>query len=79
MWLERTKRGLEVVDVIAGGAAAEAGFKAGDVLVALDGKPTSAWRLPDARTRLKVAEGTPVRLSIARSKRELELKLRNLV
>jgi C-terminal processing protease CtpA/Prc len=79
MWLERTKRGFEVVDVVAGGAAEEAGLKAGDVIVAIDGKPTSAWLLPDARTRLKAAEGTRVRLSIARSKRELELKLRNLV
>jgi PDZ domain/Aspartyl protease len=79
MWLERTKRGFEVVDVVAGGAAEEAGLKAGDVIVAIDGKPTSAWLLADARTHLKAAEGTRVRVSIERTKRELELKLRDLV
>jgi hypothetical protein len=79
MWLERTKRGFEVVDVVAGGAAEAAGLKAGDVIVAIDGKPTAAWLLADARLRLKAAEGTRVRVSIERSKREIELKLRNLV
>ncbi|HEV2042820.1 MAG TPA: PDZ domain-containing protein [Casimicrobiaceae bacterium] len=55
MWLERTERGFEVVDVVAGSAADEAGLKAGDLIVAIDGKPFSAWLLPDARARLKEA------------------------
>ncbi|HEV2008088.1 MAG TPA: PDZ domain-containing protein, partial [Burkholderiales bacterium] len=79
MWLERTERGFEVVDVVAGSAADEAGLKAGDLIVAIDGKPFSAWLLPDARARLKEAEGTRVRVSIERAKRQIELKLRDLV
>jgi hypothetical protein len=79
MWLERTKSGFEVVDVVTGGPAEEAGLKAGDVIVAIDGRPTSTWLLPDARLRLKAAEGTRVRVSIKGGKREIELKLRDLV
>ena len=79
MWLERTRRGFEVVDVVAGGPAEEAGLRAGDVIVTIDGRPTSAWLLPDARTRLKASEGTRIRVSIERNKREVELKLRDLV
>jgi PDZ domain/Aspartyl protease len=79
MWLERTKDGFEVVDVVSGGAAEEAGLQAGDIIVAIDGKPTSAWLLPDARARMKAAQGTLVRVGIERIKRELELKLRDLV
>jgi C-terminal processing protease CtpA/Prc len=79
MWLERTERGFEVVDVVAGGPAEEAGIKPGDVIVTLDGKPISAWLLPDARIRLKASEGTRIRVSLERSKRELELKLRDLI
>src|ERR1019366_2220885 len=79
MWLERTKGGFEVVDVVAGGAAEEAGLKAGDIIVAIDGKSTSAWLSSDARARLKAAEGTRVRVGIERTKHELALKLRDLV
>lgn len=79
MWLERSKDGFEVVDVVSGGAAEEAGLQAGDIIVEIDGKPTTAWLLPDARDRLKAAPGTRVRVGIERSKRELELKLRDLV
>jgi hypothetical protein len=79
MWLERNKDGFEVVDVVAGGAAEEAGLRAGDIIVEIDGKPTTAWLLPDARARLEAAPGTRVRVGIERSKRQLEVKLRDLV
>jgi hypothetical protein len=35
--------------------------------------------LPDARIRLKASEGTRIRMSLERNKREVELKLRDLV
>jgi hypothetical protein len=79
MWLERTNAGFEVVDVVAGSAAEEAGIKAGDVIVAIDGKPTSAWQLAGARERLKSAPGTHVRVGIERTKHAIDLKLRDLV
>ena len=49
------ERGFEVVDVVVGSAADEAGIKAGDVIVAIDGKAASSWQLSDARERLKAA------------------------
>jgi PDZ domain/Aspartyl protease len=79
LWLERTKRGFEAVDVVAGSAADEAGLKAGDVIVSIDGKPTSSWHLPDARARLKATPGTHIRIGVERIKTEVELKLRDLV
>jgi hypothetical protein len=79
LWLERTKDGFEVVDVVAGSAAEEAGLEAGDVILAIDGKPVSAWLLADARARMKAPQGTRVRVGIERDKREIELKLRDLV
>ena len=39
MWVERSASGFEVVDVIKDGPAAKAGLRAGNVIVAIDGKP----------------------------------------
>ena len=80
MWLERTERGFEVFDVAAGGPADRAGVKRGDVIVAIDGKPTSHWMLADARMRFKSPVGTRVRVKLDGDKpRELRIELRDLV
>ena len=79
LWLERVGDVFEVLDVVAGSAAADAGIKAGDLIVAMDGKPASSWKLSDARERLKAAPGTHVRLGVERSKQPIDLKLRDLV
>ena len=79
MWLERASAGFEVLDVVVGSAAADAGIKAGDVIVAIDGKPASSWKLPDLRERLKAAPGTHIRVGVARTKQPIDLKLRDLV
>jgi C-terminal processing protease CtpA/Prc len=80
MWLERTDRGFEVFDVVAGGPAERAGVKAGDIIVAVDGRPIARWTLADARARLKGRVGTRVRVKIEGGKpRELDIALRDLV
>jgi len=43
---------VEGVDVD-GGPAAEAGLKAGDTIVAVDGQPAQELLLPDVRTRFR--------------------------
>ncbi len=82
MWLNQSDGTFEVMDVVAGGPAAEAGVKVGDKIVAVDGKPASQIPLPDLRTRFKTeAPGTKIRLTISSSgqQRDVELTLRDLV
>ena len=64
VWIERGRRGFEVVDVVAGGPADVAGMKAGDVVIAVDGQDVAAMSLAAARARLKGAAGRKVRLTI---------------
>ena len=64
VWIERVGRGFEVVDVVAGGPADAAGVKAGDVVVAIDGRAAATLPLAAARARLKGAAGRKVRLTI---------------
>ena len=78
----RADAGLEVMDVVAGGPAAEAGLKAGDTVVAIDGQAAKELLLPDLRIRLKEsAPGTRVRLTVGsgESSREVTVVLRDLV
>jgi hypothetical protein len=65
LWLERAAKGYAVVDVVAGGPAAQAGLKAGDVVVAVNGKALGALSLAQARAALKAAPGTKVALRLA--------------
>ncbi len=66
MWLERGASGIEVVDVVAGSPAAAAGVKAGDAIVAVDGKPWTRLTLSAVRAAMKAAPGTRVRVKLAR-------------
>jgi hypothetical protein len=78
MWIERGETGYEVVDVLQDGPAAAAGIHAGDVIVAINGKPWSAVPLPALRLALKAPPGGKVRLKLD-SGREWTLTLRDLV
>lgn len=82
LWLNRAGAELEVKDVVAGGPAAEAGLKAGDRIVAVDGTSAAEIRLPDLRVRLRTEKpGTPVRLTVrtGEATREATVVLRDLV
>jgi len=64
LWVERGERGFEVVDVVAGGPAAQAGLTPGNVIVAVDGVRASATTLASLRSALRGAPGRKVRLAI---------------
>ena len=80
MWINLTEGGYEVKDVVPGSPAAEAGLKAGDLILSLDGR--SDLPLSEARKRLReTAPGTPVRLGVKSgdASREVTVVLRDLV
>ena len=78
LWLERGAKGIEVVDAVAGGPAAAAGIRAGDVIVAVNGKAWSSTSLAAIRNELKSAPGTKVRLKLG-SGGEKVVTLRDLI
>ncbi|HZU45081.1 MAG TPA: aspartyl protease family protein [Terriglobales bacterium] len=82
MWLNQVDGTFEVMDVVAGGPAAQVGIKVGDKVVAVDGRPSSQILLPDLRIKFKTeAPGTKLRLTVnsGGQQRDVELTLRDLV
>lgn len=81
LWINRSGDELEVVDVYAGGAAAQAGLNVGDRIVTIDGKRVGD-ALPDVRRRFRSeAAGTRMRLVVrsGTTEREAVLTLRDLL
>jgi hypothetical protein len=78
LWLERVDEGYKVVDVVAGGPAAAAGLKAGDVIVEFNGYPAAQTPLPAARDALRSQPGSRVRMKTSTGN-EVTLVLRDLV
>jgi len=64
-------QGVDVTQVQAGGPAEEAGMKAGDVIVKVDGQKVDTSDLSDVRNRVKGNPGTTVDLTILRDGSEL--------
>jgi PDZ domain/Aspartyl protease len=64
LWIERAEKGFEVMHVVEGGPAAMAGVKAGDVVVAIDGKPWTGVTLTALRNALSGTPGRKVRLRL---------------
>ncbi len=58
--------GATVTLVIPGGPAEQAGFKAGDRIMAVDGKPTSGMSQDDIVKMLKGTEGTQIKVTVDR-------------
>ena len=83
LWLSRSAdgRAFEVYDVVARGPAAEAGLKAGDRVLRIDGRGVESLPLVEARSELKDARRKSVRLTVedgART-RVVVVRLRDLV
>jgi hypothetical protein len=76
--LDAADKGIAVVEIVPGGPAEKAGIKAGDVIAAIDGKPTTAMPLATARQVLRGAPGSKVRVRLA-SGRETTITLRDLL
>jgi membrane-associated protease RseP (regulator of RpoE activity) len=78
MWLERAADGYKVVDVVAGGPAAAAGLKTGDVIVEVNGFPWAQTPLPAVRDVMRSPPGSRVRVKTSGGS-EVVLVLRDLV
>jgi hypothetical protein len=78
LWLERSDDGFKVVDVVAGGPAASAGLKAGDVIAEVNGYPSAQLMLPAVRELLRAPPGARVKLKKADGN-EVTVVLRDLV
>jgi len=78
IWLERGAEGYEVIDVVAAGPAAQAGLKAGDVIVEINGRAWSDVSLPALRDALRGPAGSRVRVKTGGGT-EATLVLRDLV
>ncbi len=82
MWLGQEGDHFHVVDVIERSAAADAGLKTGDKVLAIDGKAASTYFLPDFRDSMRrLPDGTKVKLEIdsAKGKKSILITLRDLV
>lgn len=72
---EKTKR-LTVVEAIENSPALKAGIKAGDEILAIDGKPAKELKVDDASKLIRGKAGTPVTLLIGRQgQHDFALKL----
>ncbi len=73
--------GATVLDALAGTPAGNAGIKKGDTLLAVDGKPASAYTLAQLRALFRGAPGTTLHLRIrsAGAERNVDLTLANYV
>ncbi|HEV8502621.1 MAG TPA: PDZ domain-containing protein [Casimicrobiaceae bacterium] len=78
LFVVRGKDGITVVDVVAGGPAAAAGIRSGDVVTTVDGTPAARITLDALRASLKAAPGTRIKLKL-RNGRTSTLTLRDLV
>ena len=78
IWLERASDGFKVVDIVAGGPAASAGLKPGDVIVEVNGYPSAQLLLPAVRELLRAPPGARVKVKTAEGN-EVTLVLRDLV
>ena len=67
--------GFAIGQLFPGGPAAEAGLRAGDVIVAVDGEPTARWTLDRVARRLRSTAGTKVSLVVVRGADRFEVQL----
>ncbi len=64
--LQQTRDGVAFASVFPGDPADQAGLRAGDVVVSVDGEPTDSMSVADVLQRLRGEAGTPVSVSVQR-------------
>jgi carboxyl-terminal processing protease len=75
MELNETTKRLTVLEAIENSPALKAGIKAGDEILAIDGKPTQQMKVDDASKLIRGKEGTAITLRLGRSSNTFDLKL----
>lgn len=63
--------GLLITQVAAGGSAEEAGFLAGDVIVAVAGKPVAGQSLEEIKNQIRGEENTQVEITVEREGKQI--------
>lgn len=81
MYLNKQPNWFDVVDVVKGGPADEAGVETGDRIVSVEGKKASVLTVPEVRSRLKGPVMTRISLMLKRgnSKKRVVLVLKDLI
>lgn len=82
VWLGQDSKGFNVIDVVSGSPADNAGIKAGDTILAIDGKPAESLDLTDIRERFRTGQvGRELRLRVqsGSTTRDIVLRMRDLV
>ncbi|MBD2504457.1 carboxyl-terminal processing protease CtpB [Anabaena azotica] len=75
MELNETTKRLTVLEAIENSPALKAGIKAGDEILAIDGKSTQQMKVDDASKLIRGKEGTVITLRLGRSGNNIDLKL----
>ena len=81
MYLNKRPGWFEVVDVVKGGPADEAGVRAGDRIISMDGKKASALTMPEVRSKLRGPVTTRISLVLERgnSRHRVVIVLKDIV
>jgi len=82
LWINQATDGFAVVDVTKGAPADAAGLKAGDVIIAVDGKPATSLKLYEVRKHLRdEVPGTAVTFTVRRAgaEKSMPVMLRDLI
>ena len=82
LWINQSPEGFSVIDVTKGAPADQAGLKAGDIIVGVNGTPTASLKLYDLRKQLRdEAPGTVVTFTVRRgdSQQTVPVTLRDLI
>lgn len=81
VWMGQSGAGFTVVDVIAGGPGDQAGVRAGDTILEIDGRSTKALNLPEVREQMRrraVGDKVKLLLESQGKRRTAVLTLRDL-
>ncbi len=68
--LREDNQGFDIIEVVPGGPAEEAGVKAGDVLIGAGGQSLIGGTMEDSRDLIRGKEGTKVELTVLRDGKE---------
>ena len=68
--LREDNQGFDIIEVVPGGPAEEAGVKAGDVLIGAGGQSLIGGTMEDSRDLIRGKEGTQVELTVLRDGKE---------